>query len=100
MPDEIIRKSDLARELGVSHARVSQLVRGGLPVRPDGRLDRARGLAWVRANNFSWLVGAGEVRGPAGNRAGFDSGLDEMEKAITPEDWAELENSVREVLER
>jgi hypothetical protein len=57
MPDEIIRKSDLARELGVSRARVSQLVRGGLPVRPDGRLDRVRTLAWVRANNFSWLGG-------------------------------------------
>ena len=31
MPNEIIRKSDLARELGVSRARVSQLVKGGLP---------------------------------------------------------------------
>ena len=107
MPDETISKAQLARELGVSRARVSQLVKGGLPVRPDGRLDRARALAWVRANNFSWL-GGWWVRENSGTRresaptASFPE-LDEMEREImrsplflsrdpSEEDWAELES--------
>jgi hypothetical protein len=45
---EIIRKSELAAELGLSKARISQLVKIGLPVRSDGRLDRAQALAWLK----------------------------------------------------
>jgi hypothetical protein len=109
MPNEIIRKSDLARELGVSRARVSQLVGRGLPVRPDGRLDRPRALAWVRANNFSWL-GGWWVREKSGVRresapTGSIPELDEMEREImrsplllsrdpSEEDWAELESGL------
>jgi hypothetical protein len=109
MPDQIIRKSDLARELGVSRARVSQLVGRGVPVRPDGRLDRARALAWVRANNFSWL-GGWAVRQKSGARRESSSTasipeLDEMEREImrsqlllsrdpSEEDWSELEGGI------
>ena len=109
MPDETISKAQLARELGVSRARVSQLVKGGLPVRPDGRLDRARALAWVRANNFSWL-GGWALREKSGARketvpAAWFPELDEIEREImrsplllsrdpSEEDWAELESSL------
>ena len=109
MPDETISKAQLARELGVSRARVSQLVKGGLPVRPDGRLDRARALAWVRANNFSWL-GGWALREKSGARwetapAAWFPELDEMEREIvrsplllsrdpSEEDWAELERGL------
>ena len=109
MPDETISKAQLARELGVSRARVSQLVKGGLPVRPDGRLDRARALAWVRANNFSWL-GGWWVREKSGVRresapTGSIPELDEMEREImrsplllrrdpSEENWAELESGL------
>jgi hypothetical protein len=109
MPDETISKAQLARELGVSRARVSQLVKGGLPVRPDGRLDRARALAWVRANNFSWL-GGWALREKSGARwetapAAWFPELDEIEREImrsplllsrdpSEEDWAELESGL------
>jgi hypothetical protein len=46
MAEEIIRKADLARLLGLSKSRVTQLCRLGLPVRKDGKLDRAAALAW------------------------------------------------------
>lgn len=42
-----IRKSELARELGISKARVSQLLRLGMPALSNGRLDRASALEWI-----------------------------------------------------
>ena len=44
----IITKSALAAELGLSKGRISQYVTAGLPVRPDGKLDRDEALAWVK----------------------------------------------------
>ena len=44
----IISKAQLAREIGVSKARISQLVSGGLPVRADGKLDRILALNWIK----------------------------------------------------
>ncbi len=47
MPDaEPIKKSQLAQLLGVSKGRISQLITAGLPVREDGRIDRAAAEAW------------------------------------------------------
>jgi hypothetical protein len=72
-----------------------------MPVRPDGKLDRAQALAWVRANNFSWLGGwAIRQKGGAARQAASIPELDALLPEITAEDWAELENSVREVLQR
>lgn len=48
--DESITKANFAREIGVSKARVSQIVKGGLPVLSDGRLDRQDALDWYCAN--------------------------------------------------
>ncbi len=51
MQDErSITKAAFSREIGVSKARVSQLVKLGLPVMPSGRLDRQDALDWYRAN--------------------------------------------------
>jgi phage terminase Nu1 subunit (DNA packaging protein) len=44
---ELISKTELARELAVSKARVSQLVARGLPVRADGTVNRAEALRWI-----------------------------------------------------
>lgn len=44
----IITKAGLAAELGISKARVSQYCRAGLPVRPDGKLNREDALYWIR----------------------------------------------------
>jgi len=53
----VITKAELARELNLSRARVSQLSKMGLPVRPDGKLNRVEALAWVTGNVCSWLGG-------------------------------------------
>ena len=57
MTDTVITKADLARELNLSRARISQLCQIGLPVRPDGKLNRAEALAWVKANHCPWRGG-------------------------------------------
>lgn len=40
-------KSDLAAELGITRARVSQLCKSGLPVFADGTIDRTAALNWL-----------------------------------------------------
>lgn len=52
-----LRKAELARMLGVTRARVSQLVTAGLPVEADGRLDRTAALGWIAA--YCSSAGAG-----------------------------------------
>lgn len=67
-PDKsIISKSELAAELHLSRGRVSQLLATGMPVRTDGRLDRAEALAWYKANIVRPVNGASRgQRPPAG----------------------------------
>ena len=48
--DQVISKQQLAKELGVTAARVSQLVARGLPVRADRQLNRLEALSWVSQN--------------------------------------------------
>ncbi len=57
----VITKADLARELGVSKSRVSQYVKEGLPVRPDGKLDREAALTHLRMYRVSEV---GSTKGP------------------------------------
>jgi len=47
---EIVKKGELAQRLSVSAARVSQWVRAGLPVQPDGRVDLQQALDWITKN--------------------------------------------------
>jgi phage terminase Nu1 subunit (DNA packaging protein) len=47
---EIVNKTELARRLGVSAPRISQLIGRGLPVRTDGKIDLASALTWISAN--------------------------------------------------
>ncbi len=49
----IITKAELAAELRVTKSRVSQYVAAGLPVEPDGKLDRLSALAWISNNQRS-----------------------------------------------
>ena len=46
----LVSKSEFAQTLRVSRARVSQYVKQGLPVRPDGLLDLDEALNWVTRN--------------------------------------------------
>jgi DNA-binding transcriptional regulator YdaS (Cro superfamily) len=43
----LISKSEFAEAIGVHKTRVSQLIKLGLPVEPDGRVHLERGRAWV-----------------------------------------------------
>ena len=44
---DIISKSGLAKLIGVSKSRVSQYVKEGMPVRPDGKLNQGEVLNWI-----------------------------------------------------
>ena len=48
----VTSKSALAAELGISKARVSQYVKRGMPVLPDGKLDRERALRWIVKSHY------------------------------------------------
>lgn len=45
-----ITKAEFARRLGVNPSRVTQLIREGLPVEPDGKVNEAAARAWIDAN--------------------------------------------------
>lgn len=61
----ITTKAQLARELGYSRARMTQLAQVGMPVRPDGLLDRAEALAWIEKHTSSY-GGGWHLRGKGG----------------------------------
>jgi phage terminase Nu1 subunit (DNA packaging protein) len=44
----LITRTELAAKLGVSRARVTQLVNEGMPSAPDGRMDEDAVFAWIR----------------------------------------------------
>ena len=44
---EIVSKAEFGRRIDVTRQRVSQLVKEGLPVRKDGRIDLAKAKRWV-----------------------------------------------------
>jgi phage terminase Nu1 subunit (DNA packaging protein) len=50
LPAETVTKAAFARTLGVTRSRVTALVKRGLPIRSDGRIDLPAALAWVREN--------------------------------------------------
>ena len=43
----VITKSQLAQELGVTRGAVTGYIRRGIPIRPDGKLNRAEGICCV-----------------------------------------------------
>lgn len=45
----LVTKGDLAIELGLTPARVSQYITKGMPVEPNGLVDREKALAWIEA---------------------------------------------------
>jgi len=49
-PARPVSKSGFAVRIGVTKARVSQLIAKGLPVRPDGKIDPAEAEAWFAEN--------------------------------------------------
>jgi hypothetical protein len=48
--NEVEPKTAFAERVGLTKGRISQLVAEGLPVRADGQIDVAEGLAWIESN--------------------------------------------------
>src|SRR5438046_2758252 len=46
----VITKAQLARDLGISKARISQYVLRGMPTLTEGRLDREICINWIKSN--------------------------------------------------
>lgn len=59
-PKKYVSKSAVARELGVTPGRVTQMIARGMPARPDGRLDLERCRKWYRDNVTPRVKPAGE----------------------------------------
>jgi hypothetical protein len=77
--DDVITKSELAREVGLSRQRIGQMCDQGLPVLPSGKLRRSEAQRWLNANRHSWLGGwAMRTKGaaPRMNMPLQDAGLD------------------------
>lgn len=49
-PSQTASKKAFAEMVGVSPGRISQLIKSGLPVEPNGRIHIARGTDWMREN--------------------------------------------------
>ena len=49
-PAQTASKKAFAEMVGVSPGRISQLIKSGLPVEPNGRIHIARGTEWMREN--------------------------------------------------
>lgn len=58
--EDIVTKASLAAELGCSRSRLSQLK--GMPIRPDGKLNRPEVLAWI-------------IKFKSGHRGGWHEGI-------------------------
>jgi hypothetical protein len=48
--NQVEAKTAFAERVGLTKGRISQLVAEGLPVRADGQIDVAEGLAWIQNN--------------------------------------------------
>lgn len=75
--DEVITKAELARRLGISKARVSQLVGRGLPVNKDGRVNADEAVKWVTSHSRAALNGKGALAGAQRAAAIQEAGLPE-----------------------
>jgi len=66
-----LTKAAFARRIGVSAARISQLINRGMPVRSDGRIEVAEALAWLD-DNLDTSKRAGGIRPPPCAETGGD----------------------------
>lgn len=80
-----VTKAELAKNLGCSKARVSQLVQRGLPVEPDGRVKLDVALNWVAAHSSAKRAPkAGGVLAGAKRATQAANPLDEAAPAAAP----------------
>lgn len=73
-----LSKKGFAEAVGVTQGRISQLIRAGLPVEPNGRIHVARGRDWIERNvdpnrRRPTPPAHGPENGPGGPAGGFFS---------------------------
>lgn len=86
--DDTITKAELARQLNLSRPRVTQLCQAGLPVRPDGKLNRMEAVEWVRTHVDRPRGGWSEGMRPRKNGKARDASTrKELELDIPQDDW-------------
>lgn len=88
-----LRKSDFAKLIGVSAGRVSHMVRDGLPVEPDGRIDVARGKLWIQANVDPKRSAAQSAQGEMPFAAAPDASAERVRLLREQADYAALKNA-------
>ena len=90
-----LSKSAFARKVGITPGRVSQLVKKGLPVDNDGKIDVARGRLWIAEN-------VNPIRAAAQRQESLPLGDERQQATLTSEkirlstaqaDAAELKNA-------
>jgi hypothetical protein len=54
---DVITKTELAKTLGVSVSRVGKMVKAGMPVQADGRVNADEAIHWVAVHVRSWRGG-------------------------------------------
>jgi len=93
-PSTFVSKSQIATLLNLSNARASQLIKAGMPVRSDGRLNQDRAREWYTAHVRPRAKTATAPQAPQGETTRTDPvhGTDEsrVPEAGAPESYWDL----------
>lgn len=87
-----VSKKAFAEMMSITQGRVSQLIKKGLPVEPDGRIDVARGKLWIQANVSPIRSGAQSKQAALPFAAQLDAAGEQARYAKERADNMELRN--------
>lgn len=88
-----LKKVDFAKLIGVSPGRVSHMIKDGLPVDQDGRIDVARGKLWIQANVDPKRSAAQSGQGEMPFAAAPDASSERVRLLREQADYAALKNA-------
>jgi phage terminase Nu1 subunit (DNA packaging protein) len=88
-----LRKKDFGALVGVSPGRVTHMIKQGLPVEPDGRIDVARGKQWIRENVNPTRSAAQSKQGDLPFAAQLDAAAEHARLAKERADTQALKNA-------
>jgi hypothetical protein len=81
--NNIIKKIDLAKALHVSPSAVTAWICKGMPCRRDGKIDRAKALAWL-SENVEVQIGSKGLKGAAQSSAVLRKGIKRSDDGLDP----------------
>ena len=97
---ETLSKKAFAAHLGVTQARISQLIDAGLPVRPNGRIGVEEGVAWYNANVDRNRAKGAPASGAKGKEVLPDSPRAELERIKADRELIKLERERGAMIDR